>query len=111
MHLVTIGWIYVVLMMAIVEATSDHGTVHGALVTFLLYGLLPMSIVLYVMGTPARRRRRQAADAAAAEGTAERAAAGAADGATAAPAPPSAHQPDGRSHAAGDPVAAERKEA
>jgi mannose/fructose/N-acetylgalactosamine-specific phosphotransferase system component IID len=61
MTVVTIAWMYVVLMMALVEALSPQGSVLGAVFTFLLYGLLPLGIVLYVMGTPARRRTRQGA--------------------------------------------------
>jgi hypothetical protein len=64
MYLVAIAWIYVVLMMAVVEALSSQGTVIGAVFTFLLYGALPLSIVLYVMGTPLRLKARRAADAA-----------------------------------------------
>ena len=39
MYLVVIAWLYVVLMAALVEATSNVGTVLGAVVTFVLYGL------------------------------------------------------------------------
>lgn len=67
MHLVALGWIYVVLLMAVVEALSPQGSVLGAIVTFFLYGVLPLSIVLYVMATPARRRARQRAAASAAD--------------------------------------------
>jgi membrane protein implicated in regulation of membrane protease activity len=63
MHLVALAWIYVVLMMALAEALSPQGTVLGAGITFLLYGVLPLSIVLYVMGTPMRRRARRRAEA------------------------------------------------
>jgi Na+/serine symporter len=63
MYLVAIGWIYVVLMMAVAEALSTQGTVLGAVFTFLLYGVLPLAIVLYIMGTPGRRRARRAAEA------------------------------------------------
>jgi len=56
MHLVVIGWLYVALMMAVAEATNTTGTVLGAIVTFLLYGLLPVALVVYLMSTPARRR-------------------------------------------------------
>lgn len=64
MYLIAIGWIYVVLMVALVEALSSNGTVIGALFTFLLWGVLPLAIVLYLLRTPARRRahRAQAAD-------------------------------------------------
>ena len=94
MHVITIAWLFVTVMMALAEATSPQGTVLGALFTFLLYGALPLSIVLYLMGSPARRRARKAAEAAA--DAAARAA--------------SAVDPGGRGHAAGDAVAAERKE-
>lgn len=60
MYLVAIAWMYVVLMMAVAEATSSQGTVMGALFTVLLYGLLPLGILLYIMGTPMRRRARKA---------------------------------------------------
>ena len=56
MYIVAIAWLYVALMMAVAEATSFNGTVLGAVVTFVLYGALPITLVVYVMGTPARRR-------------------------------------------------------
>ena len=65
MYIVAIAWIYVVLMMAVAEALSTQGTLLGAVFTFLLYGVLPLSIVLYIIGTPARRRARRAAESAA----------------------------------------------
>jgi hypothetical protein len=89
MLIVAIAWIYVVLMMAVAEAMAPNGTLLGAVFTFLLYGVLPLSIVLYIMATPARRRARKAAETAAAA---------------------SAADPDGGGHAAGDAVAPERKE-
>ena len=88
MLLVAIAWIYVVLMVAVVEATSPRGTPLGALFTLLLYGVLPLAIVSYLLLSPARKRARRAAEAA-----------------SAAPL-----DPDDGSHAAGDPVAPERKE-
>ncbi|WP_159911859.1 hypothetical protein [Pantoea sp. 18069] len=57
MYLVVIAWLYVTLMMAIAEATSPVGSVLGAIVTFLIYGLLPLSILVYILGTPGRKRR------------------------------------------------------
>ena len=56
MYLVLIAWLYVTLMMAVAEATSPMGTVLGAVMTFVLYGLLPMGIVGYILGTPSRKR-------------------------------------------------------
>ena len=58
MLLVALAWIYIVVLMAVVEATSPSGTLLGAFFTLLLYGALPLSIVLYLLGTPARRARR-----------------------------------------------------
>jgi hypothetical protein len=43
-------------MMAVAEATNSNGTVLGAIITFVLYGVLPMSLAVYLMGSPARRR-------------------------------------------------------
>lgn len=59
MYLVAIAWMYVVLMMSVAEAMSSQGTVIGAVFTFLLYGVLPLSVVLYLVATPARRRARK----------------------------------------------------
>ena len=56
MYLIAIGWIYVVLLMSVAEATSSTGSVLGALITFVLYGALPLSLVLYILRTPARKR-------------------------------------------------------
>jgi hypothetical protein len=63
MYLVLIAWLYVALMMAVAEATSPVGSVLGAVFTFLLYGVLPMGVVGYIMGSPARRRARKAQEA------------------------------------------------
>src|SRR5262245_26311462 len=65
MHLVIIAWLYVALMMAVAEATNTTGTVLGAVVTFLLYGLLPVVLIVYIMRTPARRRAIRAREEAA----------------------------------------------
>ncbi|MDH0864350.1 hypothetical protein [Mitsuaria sp. GD03876] len=104
MYLVAIAWMYVVLMMAVVEAFSPQGTVLGALVTFVLYGLLPLSIVIYVMGAPRRRAARRKAEMS--DVPHSDAAAG---GST-----PTSTQPDDRGHApaaqAADAFVSERKE-
>ncbi|MDM0041795.1 hypothetical protein QTH89_00295 [Variovorax sp. J22G21] len=55
-HLIVIGWLYVVVMMAVAEATASNGTVLGAIITFLLYGLAPVALVVYLLGAPGRRR-------------------------------------------------------
>jgi hypothetical protein len=94
MHLVVIAWLYVALMMAVAEATSPIGTIVGAVLTFLLYGVAPVSLVVYVMSTPARKRAIKAREAA--ELAQRRAAA--------------SNEPDAGGQAAADPVAAVRKE-
>lgn len=95
MLLVALAWVYVVVMIAVVEATSNQGTWLGAVFTLLLYGLLPLAIVLYVMNTPTRRRARRAREMLEAQ-EAEAASAG--------------PQPDGSGQTPGDAVAPERKE-
>ena len=64
MYLVVIAWMYVVLMMSIAEATNTTGSLLGAIVTFVLYGLLPLSLVVYLMNTPSRKRAIRAREAA-----------------------------------------------
>ena len=61
MYLIVIAWLYVTLLMALAEAFSTQGSVLGAIITFVFYGLLPMALVVYLMGTPLRRKaiRRQ----------------------------------------------------
>lgn len=65
MYLIVIAWMYVVLMMSVAEATNSTGTVLGALVTFVLYGVAPVLLVVYLMGAPARSKaikKREAAE-------------------------------------------------
>lgn len=90
MYLIVIAWTYVTLMMAVAEAASPTGTLLGAFFTFALYGALPMGILVYILGTPSRKRAikaREAAEqaaydaelAAAAQGAAAASASGAPD--------------------------------
>jgi len=88
MYLVAIAWLYVTLMMAVAEASAPSGTVLGALITFALYGVLPLAIVLYILGTPGRKRALRARALQQARGAAQQA-----------PAPSSAGQPDAGGHA------------
>lgn len=60
MYLVPIAWIYVTLMMALAEGSSSQGSILGAIITFVLYGLLPVTLVMYLLATPARRRAQRA---------------------------------------------------
>jgi hypothetical protein len=64
MYLVAIAWAYVALMMAAAELVSPQGTIFGALVTLVLYGILPLALLLYILGTPGRKRSRRATEAA-----------------------------------------------
>ena len=91
MYLVAIAWIYVVLMMAVAEATSINGSLLGALFTFALYGVLPLGIVMYLLRTPARKRARRRAEAMQRSEV-------------------SGIEPDDSHHAAGEAVAPVRKE-
>ena len=98
MYIVPFVWIYVAFMMAVAEATSPIGTLLGAAITFVLYGMLPVGLILYFMGSPARRRANRQAEQMQ-------------DDAGAVPAEPpnDSHQGDSSSHAAADPIAAERE--
>lgn len=61
--LIAIGWLYVALMMAVAEATSPIGSVLGAVITFLMYGVGPVALLLYILGTPARKKIRKQREA------------------------------------------------
>lgn len=56
MYLIVIAWMYVVLMMSVAEASNSTGTLLGALVTFVLYGVGPVTLAVYLMGAPARSK-------------------------------------------------------
>lgn len=64
MYIAAIAWIYVTLMMSVAEANNTNGTVLGAIVTFILYGILPTALMVYLMGTPQRNKARKAKEAA-----------------------------------------------
>lgn len=70
MYLIVIAWLYVALMMAVAEATHPGGTVLGAVITFVLYGVGPVALVVYLLGHPGRRRARLAREKAQAEAVA-----------------------------------------
>ena len=95
MYIVAIAWLYVAVLMAVAEATHSTGTLLGGIITFVVYGVLPMALVLYVMGAPARRRAIKARE------SAELQAAQAASG----------RPPNAGAEAAGDAVAPVGKEA
>ena len=89
MYLVVTAWLYVALMMGVAEANHPNGTLLGAVITFLLYGVGPVALLIYLMGWPARRSARQARESAAARASGE---------------------PDGGSQPAADAVPPVRKE-
>ena len=62
MYIVPIAWLYVALMMSVAEASNTNGSVLGGILTFILYGILPTSIIVYVMGAPNRKKARLAAE-------------------------------------------------
>ncbi len=64
MYIIPIAWLYVALMMSVAEATNSNGTILGAIITFVLYGLLPIGLIVYFMGWPARKRAIRAREAA-----------------------------------------------
>ena len=68
MLVIALGWAYVVLMMVLAEALGPGGSVLGAIVTALLYGVLPLGIVLYIGGARARVMRTRLASLPAPEG-------------------------------------------
>jgi hypothetical protein len=89
-YLVVIAWLYVALMMTVAEATHPRGTLLGAFFTFVLYGVGPVALLMYLMGRPARRAAREAREAAEAEAASA--------------------QPDAGSEPPADPVPPVRKE-
>jgi len=89
MYLVAVAWLYVVVLMALAEGLAANGSWLGAVVTLLLYGVLPMAIALYLVNTPARRAARRRAGLSVAG---------------------VAFDPDRSGHPAGDPVAPKREE-
>jgi hypothetical protein len=64
-YLVVTAWLYVAVMMSVAEAAHPGGTVLGAVFTFVLYGVGPVALLVYLMGRPARRAARARREAAA----------------------------------------------
>ncbi len=52
MYIIAIGWLWVVLLMAITESNIVAG-----ILTFTFYGLLPCSLLMWLLATPSRRKR------------------------------------------------------
>ena len=96
MILVLLAWLYVVLMMALSEALAPQGSVVGAVITFVVYGSVPLALLTYLLAATARQRARLNAAAASSIARPAR--------------PGNAEQADAGGHAAGDPVAPVGKE-
>lgn len=103
MWIVVIAWLYVAVTMSLAEATSPQGTVLGALITFVFYGVGPLALVMYLLGARNRRKARRKAEA----DERRRYVASLAESAESAE---SVAQADAGSLPAGDAVAPERKE-
>jgi hypothetical protein len=54
MYIVAIAWLYVVVLMTLTETSFIAG-----LVTLVFYGIAPLALFLWLMGTPERRRRQR----------------------------------------------------
>ncbi|ATE59246.1 hypothetical protein [Thauera sinica] len=54
MYLIAIAWLYVALLAAVAEDTVVAGVL-----TFVFYGAAPLALVLWLLGSPARRQRRR----------------------------------------------------
>ena len=105
MYIIPMAWLYVAMMMAVAEATHDNGTVLGGIITFLLYGLGPVLLVVYLMGSPARRKAIKASEMAAAAKETNAAAVSASQPSDTVAKPISA-EPDAGSHAPAAPQSA-----
>lgn len=58
MYLIPIAWLYVVILVA----AAEDSILAGAL-TFVFWGLAPLALFMWLLGTPARRRRQRAREA------------------------------------------------
>lgn len=58
MYIVAIAWMYVVVLMA-----ATQPTVLSAFGTLVFYGILPCSVVMYLIMAPTRARRKKALEA------------------------------------------------
>ncbi|HEX5675217.1 MAG TPA: hypothetical protein VFX83_07550 [Azonexus sp.] len=54
MYIIAIGWLYVTALVALNEASVVAG-----IASFLLYGLLPCGLLLWLGGSRARRQRQR----------------------------------------------------
>ncbi|MDD5297720.1 MAG: hypothetical protein PHU46_12475 [Rhodocyclaceae bacterium] len=57
MYIVAIAWLFVATMASVAQPNITAGVV-----TFLFWGVFPLALFLWIMGTGERRRRRALAD-------------------------------------------------
>ena len=53
MYIVAIAWLYVTILMAATETSLVAG-----ILSFVFYGLAPLALLLWLLGTPQRRRNK-----------------------------------------------------
>lgn len=53
MYIIAIAWLYVTFLMAATEASVTAGVL-----TFFFYGLMPCGLLLWILGTPQRKRKK-----------------------------------------------------
>jgi hypothetical protein len=57
MYLIAIGWLYVTVLMALTESSLVAGVL-----SFVVYGLAPTALLLWLFGRPVRRRNSTSTD-------------------------------------------------
>lgn len=53
MYIIAIGWLYVTLLVA-----ANEVSIFAGIISFLFYGLLPCSLLIWMSGSKVRRQRR-----------------------------------------------------
>jgi hypothetical protein len=53
MYIIAIAWLYVTFLMAATEPSLTAG-----ILTLLFYGFMPCGLLLWILGTPQRKRKR-----------------------------------------------------
>lgn len=53
MYIIAIAWLYVTFLMAATEPSITAG-----ILTFFFYGLMPCGLLLWILGTPQRKRKK-----------------------------------------------------
>jgi biotin transporter BioY len=53
MYVIAIAWLYVTLLMAATETSVTAGVL-----TFIFYGMAPLALLVWLLGTPQRRRNK-----------------------------------------------------